>query len=157
MTDGTKRDLLIFDQNCFSSDKVWENFCQLMSQKRSHLLVYLFTNFSKSVDLSLKLQQKFEDSKKLIKNDSTFKNINRLSSFLTSAPQKKDQILCSLISLILLEQKEIMPEFNDQKNDLPPELGKKTPFIIIGEENPFILSPSSITKFNINEVSFFGK
>ena len=32
-----------------------------MSQKRSHLLVYLFTNFSKSVDLSLKLQQKFED------------------------------------------------------------------------------------------------
>ena len=124
MTDGTKRALLIFDQNCFSSDKVWENFCQLMSQKKSQQLVCLFTNFSKRIDLPLELEEKFENSKKLIKNSSTFENINRLSSFLTKSPEKKAAILCSLIGLILLEQQEIIPKFNDQKSDLPPELDK---------------------------------
>ncbi|MDC0254261.1 diaminopimelate decarboxylase [Bacteriovoracales bacterium] len=157
MSGGIKRVLLVFDQNCFSSDTVWENLCQLISQKNDQNLVYLFTNFSKKVDLSHRLEKKLEDSKKLIKKDSTHESINQLFSFLATNPEKKDQILCSMISLIFLEQQKIIPKLYDQKSKLNQSLDTKTSFLLLGDENPFGLSPKAISKLNINEVNFFGK
>ena len=66
MSGGIKRVLIVFDQNCFSSDTVWANLCQLITQKKSQNFAYLFTNFSKKVDLAHKNLESGETVGKII-------------------------------------------------------------------------------------------